>query len=423
MIKPIQNRRTFLATATAAAIAAPSLLTGRAARAAAHGPINVGLVTPRTGPLAFFAEPDNFVIDQFSAALSQGVNGRPINLIVKDSQSNPSRAAEVASQLMLEDDVSLILSAGGPATVNPVADQAELNGVPSMSTACPWQPFVLGRGSDPKTGFESTFLFAFGLEDVIATYLALWDGAETNKKVGMLLPNDADGNAWAHPDFGFPPALAKAGYQLVDPGRYTPMADDFSTFVSAFKSEGVDIVMGSMLPPEFLTFWSQAGQQGLSPKIATVGKCLLMPTVLEAAGTRGNLLTTEMGWHPSYPFTSATTGQTAAQITQAWTAQTGKPWFQTIGFKHALLDIAVDTLRRAEDPEDPAAVIAAIKGAAVETTLGVSNFANTPVANVAKSAMMGGQWHQQEDGYALEIAANPTDLPIKVTKPVQVMEG
>jgi branched-chain amino acid transport system substrate-binding protein len=381
------------------------------------------MVTPTTGPLAFFGEPDQFVIDQFKAALSEGAGGRPIELIVKDSQSNPSRAAEVASQLILEDEVSLILSSGGPATVNPVADQAEINGVPSLSTACPWQPFVMGRGSTPKEGFESTFLFAFGLEDVIAAYLKLWEGTETNRKVGMLLPNDADGNAWANPDFGFPPALVQARYELVDPGRYTPMSDDYSNFVSAFKSEGVDIVMGSMLPPEFLTFWAQAGQQGLSPKIATVGKCLLLPTVLDAAGARGDLLSTELGWHPAYPFTSATTGQSAGDIARAWTDATGKPWYQTIGLKHALLDLAVGTLMATDDPEDPESVIAAIRGNSLETTLGVSDFGASPIANVAKSAMMGGQWHKGADGYELEIAANATELPIEVTKPFQVMGG
>ena len=36
----------------------------------------------------------------------------------------------------------------------------------------------------------------------------------TNKVVGGLFPNDADGNAWGDPKLGLPPALAKAGYKL-----------------------------------------------------------------------------------------------------------------------------------------------------------------------------------------------------------------
>lgn len=277
------TRRQLLASA-AAALAAPALLP-RMARAAGD-PIRVGLVTPATGPLAFFAEPDDFILSQFAAALSEGANGRPIEIIVKDSQSSASRAAEITAELILKDEVALVLSAGGPDTVNPVADQCELNGVPSLSTACPWQPYVFGRGSTPEQGFENTFLFAFGLEDIIAAYLKMWDGAEVNRKVGLLLANDADGNAWGDAEFGFPPALAAAGYEVTDPGRYSPMADDFTAQIAAFRQAGVDIVMGTMVPPEFLTYWTQAQQQGLHSKIATIGKCLLLPSVLDLSAPR-----------------------------------------------------------------------------------------------------------------------------------------
>ena len=37
---------------------------------------------------------------------------------------------------------------------------------------------------------------------MIAAFLALWDGAPTNKVVGGLFPNDADGNAWGDPKLG-----------------------------------------------------------------------------------------------------------------------------------------------------------------------------------------------------------------------------
>ncbi len=413
------NRRLFL-TGTSALLAAPAILRGTRARAQG-APIRVGLVTPRTGPLAFFAEPLDFVLGEFSAALSEGANGRPIEIIVKDSQSSASRAAEVAAELILRDEVSLVLSAGGPDTVNPVADQCELNGVPSLSAACPWQPFIMGRGSNPQQGFESTFLFAFGLEDVIAAYLALWSGMETNRKVGLLLANDADGNAWGDAQFGFPPALAAAGYEVIEPGRYSPMTDDFSAQISAFRSAQVDIVMGTMIPPDFVGFWTQSQQQGLRPKIATIGKSLLLPNVLMGVGASASGLSTEVAWHPAYPFVSTGTGANAAQIAEAWTAATGRPWIQTIGLNHALIDLALDVMRRSDDPEDAGSVIAAIRASDCETTLGRANWGASPIANVAKSAMMGGQWLMQGDAWQLEIAANPTDLPIPVTRALSAL--
>ena len=411
------SRRSLLA-ASGALLAAPMILRAGRAKAASDS-LKVGLVTPRTGPLAFFAEPDDFVLRRFAAALAKGAGGRSVEIIVKDSQSNANRAAEVASQLILEDEVVLLLTAGGPDTVLPVADQAEINGTPSLSTSCPWQPFVMGRGSTPETGFKSTFLFAFGLEDVIAAYLKLWNNVPNNRKVGLLLANDADGNAWGDPKFGFPPALAAAGYTVVDSGRYQPMSDDFSAQIAAFRGAGVDIVMGTMIPPDFATFWTQAAQQRLRPKIATIGKALLLPNVLAGIGAAASGLTTELAWHPDLPFVSAATGESAHDIAKAWTAETGKPWIQTLGLKHGLLDIGLAALRGAADPANADSIIAAIRQMDVETTMGRAHFASSPIANVAKSVILGGQWWQAADGFTLEIAANPTSIDIPVTRPVE----
>ena len=86
------------------------------------------------------------------------------------------------------------------------------------------------------------------------------------KKVGGLFPNDADGNAWGDANLGLPKPFAAAGYDLVDPGRYQPLSDDFSSQIQAFKNAGCEIVTGVMIPPDFATFWSQAAQQGFQPE-------------------------------------------------------------------------------------------------------------------------------------------------------------
>jgi hypothetical protein len=56
-----------------------------------------------------------------------------------------------------------------------------------------------------------------------------------------------------------------------------------------------------MIPPDFTTFWTQAQQQGLKPRIATVGKALLFPASVEALGTGGDKLSTEIWWSPIIP--------------------------------------------------------------------------------------------------------------------------
>mgnify|MGYP003693897761 CR=1 FL=1 len=111
-----------------------------------------------------------------------------VQIISKDSQSSGSRAAEVASELILGDKVDLIVASATPDTTNPVADQAEVNEVPCITTNCPWQPYFFGRKGDPAKGFTWTYHFFWGLEDVIGAFLALWDSAPDQQGRGRALP-------------------------------------------------------------------------------------------------------------------------------------------------------------------------------------------------------------------------------------------
>lgn len=417
------DRRSFLA-GTAALLAAPAILTRTRAYAAAPV-LKIGHVSPRTGTLAGFAEADEYILSAISKQFAGGIenNGKrwQVEIISKDSQSNSNRAAEVASELILNDEVDILVAASAPDTVNPVSDQAEINEVPCITTDCPWQPYYFGRGGTPDKGFENTYHFFWGLEDVIAVFLSMWGEAGAGKSVGGLFPNDADGNAWGDAQFGFPKALADAGYTLTDPGRYQPMSDDFSNQINAFKSAGCEIVTGNMIPPDFGTFWSQAAQQGFRPKVVSIGKALLFPSVVESLGARGIGLSSEVWWSPSHPFKSSLTGSSAADLAGGYTKATGRPWTQPIGFKHALFEVAANVISRAEDLEDPAAIVKAIAATSMSTIVGPVDWSKGPVKNVTKTPLVGGQWQKQGDGIELKIVANRTAPEIPLTSSLQLL--
>jgi branched-chain amino acid transport system substrate-binding protein len=389
-------------------LAAPAVLRAIPANAQSKS-IKIGHVSPRTGPLAGFGEADGFILDQVRGILAKGLESGgktyPVEIVSKDSQSSGTRASEVAAELILRDKVDLIVGSATPDTTNPVADQAEVNEVPCITTNCPWQPYFFGRNGDPKKGFTWTYHFFWGLEDVIAAFLALWEGQPTNKVVGGLFPNDADGNAWGDPQRGLPPALAQAGYQLIDPGRYQVMNNDFTSQITRFKEARAQIVTGNMIPPDFATFWSQAAQQNFHPKIVTIGKALLFPSVVNSLGPRGNGLTSEIWWTPNHPFRSGLTGQSAQQLTDAYTSATKRPWSQPIGYQHALFEVAIDVLKRAKSI-DPKAILDAIVATNYNSMVGPVHWTGQPVKNVSKTPLVAGQWQRRGGAFELVITAN-----------------
>ena len=421
------TRRTFLKGVAASGLISSSSAMPVAAFAKGTA-MKVGYVSPRSGPLAAFAEADTFVLEGFKAAAkAQGLN---IEVIVKDSQSNPNRAAEVAKELIVQNKVNLMLVASTPETTNPVATTCEAEETPCISTVAPWQPWFIGQQAnpaDPKSWkpFNYVFHFFWGLEDVIAVYTNMWQQIETNKRVGGLFPNDGDGNAWGDKTVGFPPVLERLNYKLADPGRYQNLTDDFSAQINAFKSAQCEIVTGVVIPPDFTTFWSQAKQLGFTPKVASIGKALLFPQAVEALGKAGHNLSTEVWWTPNHPFKSSLTGQSSAELAAGFTKATGRPWTQPIGFAHALFELAVDVLKRADDPTDPETLVKTIAATKLDTIVGPiawggDNLPPFAAKNVAKTPLVGGQWRLKEGGgYDLVITDNKTAPNIPAASKMQ----
>ena len=413
---PSISRRGILKAAGAGAVATAGGFPMPAI--AAPKTIKIGFVTPQTGPLAVFAEPDAFVLDQFRKATAGGIdiNGtkHPVEFVVRDSQSSSNRASSVAQDLILGEQVNIITATATPSTTNPVADQAELNGVPCITNDTPWQPHFFGRRGDPVRGFEWTYHFFWGLEDIISVFTGMWSKVDARKAVGALWPNDPDGNAWGDPKLGFPPVLAKKGFSLVDTGRFQGMTDDFSAQIAAFKKAGVEIVTGVVVPPDFTTFWTQAAQQGFKPKVVSVGKALEFPQPIQGLGPRGNGLSVEVWWSPSHPFKSGFTGQSSAELAAAYEKATGRPWTMPLGFKHSLFEVVLDALKRCTDPTDPASIRDAVKTTSYDSIVGHIDFRKGPVPNIANTPLVGGQWHVKDGRSGLTIVENGDhpDIPI-----------
>ncbi|CVI64039.1 ABC transporter substrate-binding protein (plasmid) [Agrobacterium leguminum] len=388
--------------------------------------LKIGYVTPQSGPLTLFGEADGFIVggirEAFKNGLTVGGKTYPLEIVVKDTQSNANRASEVTNELISNDKVDIVVVASAPETVNPVSDQCELNGVPCISSIAPWQPWIFGRGSTPDKGFASTFHFFWGFEDIMAVFANMWDTIDTNKQVGGIFPNDEDGRAWGDTEKGAPGLLSKRGYNVTPSGYYQNLSDDFTAVISAFKKADCQMITGAPIPPDFTTFWTQARQQGFRPKAATVAKAILFPAAVEALGDAGHNLSCEIWWSPNHPFASSITCAKAGQLAEAYTSATKRQWTQPIGFIHALFEVASDALKRTADVDSPQALAEAIGKTSLDTIVGKVDFAASGIKNVAKTPLVGGQWRLKEGSgnkYDLVITSNATSPNIPASGETQ----
>lgn len=396
-INPLNmDRRSLLkglGAVTAATIALP-----RGVRAAAKT-IKVGVISPMTGPLSLFGDTDDYTANKIMDLVKDGIEigGETYNIeiLLRDAQSNPNKAAEIAGDLILNDEVHIMLPASTTDINNPTADQCELYGVPCISSNSPWQAFVMPRGGADQP-FEWTYHFFWGLEDVLGTFTGMWKSIETNGKVGMLFPRNADGETWGNNDYGLPPAVRDAGFEAFAPSMFEPRTNDFSAQIAEFKNNNCEIVGGITYVADLKTFITQCNQQNYHPKVVTVAAALLFPSGIEAMGDLGEGMSSEVWWTPAFSYTSSLTGQTSRDLADIWEAETGKQWTQPLGYAHALWEVVLDSLKRSENPLDRMANRDALKATNLDTIVGNIRFGDGPHANICKTPIFGGQWVKGE---------------------------
>ena len=384
--------------------------------ATADGMVKIGYVAPITGPLAAFGEGDQYVVDQMMAYFAEnpiqaGGQSLGVEIVLKDSQSDPKRAGEVAGELINSDGVDIVMAHATPETTVPVTQQCEANATPCITADTPWQPWVAGSGAnpgDPATALDWSYHFFWGLEDMAAVFMDVWNQVDTNKNVGAFYPNDSDGQAFTNVEMGFPAIIGPEGFNWNDPGLYPIGTQDFSSQINSYKSNDDQILNGIVPPPDFSTFWTQAKQQGYNPKVATIGKAIEFPAAIEGLGELAQNLTTEVWWAPSYPTTSSLTGQSSQEFADAYTAATGKQWNVTLGFSESLFETAAAAVVAAGGT-DKQAIADAMKTMSVPTLVGNLDWNAGPFPNVAKTPLVGGQWRATDGGdfpFELVIVSN-----------------
>jgi branched-chain amino acid transport system substrate-binding protein len=408
--------------ATVAAGGMASLIKASAASAATKSStIKIGYVTPKTGSLADFAGPDSFVLSlirassYFTKGMTIGGTKYKFEITVKDSQSNPSVASQVTTELIQSTGVDIVVTSSAPETTIPVSAVCEGAGIPCLSTVCPWEAWWTGvspsnsigdAGNAVGTSPKYCSMFFFGIPQFVLCFLPMWNrvkaSTNANSVYAAMFPNDADGNAFAA---AWPPTLgaistAQGGstWTEVFGGAYTDGTTDFSSMIETFKSgsggQSADFFINCPLPPDFFTFWTQAAEQGFKPKLATVAKVMLFPTDVYALGELSNNVATDCWFSPNAPYKSSLTGLSAYDFASKYQTVTKGQWVQSMGSTYSLFEVVIEALKMVKNPHDREAVAHAFTEVKYVGMCGPLNFSakTNPAKGVGIINPVGIQW-------------------------------
>jgi branched-chain amino acid transport system substrate-binding protein len=412
------TRRDFIKASVAGAATTAITVSGfptavGKAHAAKRDHILVGFCNPSTGPLAAFGEPSPFIDNRALAEINKegGIYIKkldkklPVKLKMLDTESDPTKAAELAARLILNEKVDLMLALHTPNMVNPVTATCERFEMPCIALDCPLEPWL--EGGPYKWTHHAFWSLA---EDLFPVCKGLWSQIETNKVVGLIANNDPDGIAFTG---AFKQMLPPLGYTIVDPGTFPYGTQDYTSLINTWKKNNVEILFGNVITPDFVNCWRQCRQMGFVPKIAFISRAILFPSAVEALGEDlAQGLTSDLCWSPQHPFKSSLTGETSRDLCTAYTQETGKQWTQPIGFKHAAYEILADALKRAASL-DKEAIRQAVGATELQTIVGPIKYNQD---NYARTPLVGGQWIKGDSfPWELNVVYNQEHPEIKLT--------
>jgi branched-chain amino acid transport system substrate-binding protein len=405
------TRRAFLGAAGVAGLSACSSSlkpSGPAASSSSgSGVIKIGFVSPQTGPVSIFGQPNTYVLGKVRSALAKGlaIGGKKysVEIIAKDSQSSSSGAATAASQLIQQDAVNFLIATSTPDTTNPVTEQAEASGVPCLNTICPWEQWYYSSSGSPNT-LKYSFMYFLGSQEELKLFGTYWKTEPTDKVLGGLWPNDVDGETFQKYAEILAPGM---GLKVVPSGAYADGTQDFASIIAKFKAANVEILHASPIPPDMITFWKQAHQNGFKPKIASISKALLFPSAAQALGSLVDNVMSPVWWTPQFPYSSSLDGTTAADFGAGYSPG----WTQPMGFNYAVFEIAVAALKASGDPTDANAVASAMSTLKGSTITGDYDFATGPVPHVSQVPELLAQWRPSSSGSYELVIINNSLLP------------
>lgn len=218
-------------------------------------PIKVGAVFAITGPASWLGKPEANVTQMLTEEINAkgGVNGRPLEVIVKDSQGNGERAVNAVKELLREGVVAIIgpSRSGTSMAVAPIAEEQE---IPLISCAA-LEQIVTGRKWVFKTPHKDThvveriydYMKEKGMKRVALITGTTGFGAGGRQKLQEMAP--------------------KYGIEIVADETYEPSDTDMTAQLTKIKAKNPDALVNWSIVPAQSIMMKNMKQLGMTTQL------------------------------------------------------------------------------------------------------------------------------------------------------------
>lgn len=301
------NRKQFLRGASAlvaSALAAPALLSVTRKVAAQDGPIKLGVMFDQTGGFGEYGTPAvhaaELAIEEINAA--GGINGRELQAVIVDTQSDTSRYVSLARILIGQDKVNALIGAIGSQdreAIRPIANSAKIpyfyptcyeGGVADNWTFC--------TGVVPEQGFATLIQYMMELYgpkvyDIAADYVwgqlsSLWVNRYVKEAKGEVVGTEA-----------------------------VPLnVSDFNSSLQRIQQSGCNWIYSSMTGKEQSAFFNQRAAQNIDIPLSD-----FVITLAQAGNHRRMKAPVLAGLHETFSYVEELPGEANAAFVKRFRAK------------------------------------------------------------------------------------------------------
>src|SRR5512143_3536138 len=223
----------------------------------AGNPIKVGAILAVTGPASFLGAPEARTLEMLVEDINAkgGINGNKVELVIKDSGSNPEKAVSFAKQLIEEEKVFAIIgpsTSGETMAIKNIAEEGK-----TVLLSCAAAEVIVNP--------VAKYVFKVAPKDSFAV-VKIFDQMKKMgiSKVGVLSSNTGFGKAGKEQLEKLAP---EHGIQIVISEVYDKLATDLTAEVTKLKAKGVQAIVNWSIEPAQSIVIKNARQIGMAVPI------------------------------------------------------------------------------------------------------------------------------------------------------------